>query len=104
MPSMATTSKPWKRYSLIVKTRSSSDDIAIIQSTADRIALAAENARLLEDAHRRATKESMISEISTKIVEATEYEKIMAATVRELQKILGASEVSFLLSDVEEQL
>jgi len=74
------------------------DEILIAQAIAERTALALENARLIEDAQRRAAKESLISEISTKIVEATDTNKIMAATVSELQRVLGASEVSFRLS------
>lgn len=74
------------------------DEIAMVRAAAERAALALENARLLEDAQRRAAKESLIGEISTKIVEATDTNQIMAATVSELQRILGASEVSFRLS------
>ena len=73
------------------------DGETIIQSVAERIALAVENTRLLEDAQRRAAKEQLISEIATKISEATETNTIMATTVSELQKRLGALDVTFHL-------
>jgi len=73
------------------------DEIAIIEATAERIALAAENARLVAESQKRASKEITISKISSKISEATLIDKIMATTVRELRQALRATEVSIQL-------
>ena len=81
----------------------SEDEITMTESIAERAALSLENARLLEDAQRRAAKEVAISEMSTKISGASESELIMAATVSELQRLLGASEVTFRLSNKKAQ-
>jgi GAF domain-containing protein len=81
----------------------SDDEIAMVESAAERAALSLENARLLEDAQRRAAKEIAISKISTKISGASETEMIMAAGVSELQKLLGASEVTLRLTNKESQ-
>jgi GAF domain-containing protein len=69
------------------------NELALLETTAERAALALENARLLEDAQRRAARESTISKISSKIGETSETEKIMAAAVAELRQALGAAEV-----------
>ncbi len=77
------------------------DEIDIAQSAADRVALALENARLLEDTQNRAMTERTIGDISNKISAAGEADKIMAIVVSQLQKLLGATEVTFRLSSGE---
>ncbi len=75
------------------------DELALVQVAADRAALALESARLLEDAQRRAAKESTIGQISTKISETAEIERIMQTAVSELRKALGATEVALVIGD-----
>jgi GAF domain-containing protein len=43
------------------------DELAIIQATAERVALALDGARLLEDAQKRAARETFLSEMATKL-------------------------------------
>ena len=71
----------------------SEDEIAILTATAERAALALENARLLEDARRRAAKERTIAEGSTRVSSALDIESILETTAEELERILGSSEV-----------
>ncbi|MBC8335577.1 MAG: GAF domain-containing protein [Anaerolineales bacterium] len=69
------------------------DEIGLIQSTIERATIALENARLLEDAQRRATKERVISEGATRISAALDVESIMQATAEELEQALGGSDI-----------
>jgi GAF domain-containing protein len=70
------------------------DELALIQAAADRAALALENARLLEDSQRRASKERTISEFSARISAATDMDTILQTAVEEIGHAIGSSEVS----------
>ena len=74
------------------------DDIALLEASVERTALALENARLVESSQLRASRERTIGEISTKIGAVTNIESIMQAAVEELgRKIGGATEVTLEL-------
>ncbi len=71
------------------------DEITLLEAAAERAALALENARLVESAQRRATRERAIGDISSKIGAASSFEYILQTTVEELgRKIGGAAEVT----------
>jgi GAF domain-containing protein/HAMP domain-containing protein len=72
----------------------SEDEIAIIQATAERVALAVENARLVLESQKRASKEQVIGEISTKISSAINLDNILQTTLREMGRILPGAEIS----------
>ena len=69
------------------------DEIAIAQAAANRAALSLENARLLEESQRRASKERMILESTARIGSAINIENILQSTAEELERVLGDSEV-----------
>jgi GAF domain-containing protein len=69
------------------------DELAIIQATVERTALALENARLLEDSQRRATRERAIGEIAARLSEKSEIETVLRATAEELGKKLQDAEI-----------
>jgi GAF domain-containing protein len=69
------------------------DEVGLVEAVAERAAFAMENARLFQDARRRAAKESRISEASARISGATNIENILQTTADELQRVLGGSEV-----------
>jgi GAF domain-containing protein len=69
------------------------DDISLVQAVAERAAFAMENARLFQDARRRAAKEQTISEATTRISSALNIENILLTTAEELERVLGGSEV-----------
>jgi GAF domain-containing protein len=73
------------------------DERAIIDSTAERIAIALEGARLLDDAQKRAMREQLISEISSKLGSTFQLDSILRDTVEELGQALHNSVVSFQL-------
>jgi len=72
----------------------SEDEIAVAQATAERTALAIENARLLQEAQKRASKESTISQISAKIGSLVNLDNIIQTTVQELGNTLPGTDVA----------
>lgn len=69
------------------------EEIGLVQAVAERAALAMENARLFQDARRRAAKERLISEASARIGGALNIENILQTTAEELERVLGGSEI-----------
>jgi GAF domain-containing protein len=70
------------------------DEISLVQAVAERAAFAMENARLFQDARRRAAKERLISDASARISGALNIENILQTTAEELERVLGGSEIS----------
>ena len=69
------------------------EEIAIIQATAERVALALEGARLLEISQRQAAKEQQISEITAKIGASVNMRNVLQTAVEELGKSIPGSEI-----------
>jgi len=69
------------------------DELSLVEAVAERAAFAMENARLFQDARRRAAKERLISEATAKISGALNIENILQITADELERVLGGSEV-----------
>ncbi|HNE05629.1 MAG TPA: GAF domain-containing protein, partial [Anaerolineales bacterium] len=69
----------------------SEDEVLLVQAISDRAALALENARLFENATRRAEQEETISRVTTQIGSSTDFDRIMQTTIQELGVALGAS-------------
>jgi GAF domain-containing protein len=75
------------------------DELAIAKATAERTALTLETARLLEESQRRATREHVISEASTKISSAISLDNILQTTLREMGRILPGAEISIQIEN-----
>ena len=75
------------------------DELAIIKSTAERVAIALEGARLLDDAQKRASRETFLSEMATKLGASFQLDSILRDTVEELGQTLKGSKVTFQLVD-----
>jgi GAF domain-containing protein len=73
------------------------DEMAIINATVDRVAIALESARLLKDAQNRAARETFLSDIAGKLGTSFQLDSILRDTVEELGKTLKGSKVSFQL-------
>lgn len=67
------------------------EEIAAAQTVAERLALAVENARLLEEAQRRAAREQRVAEISTRLRASLDPDTVLKTTVQELGRALRAS-------------
>jgi GAF domain-containing protein len=68
--------------------------INTIEQAVDRLAGSLESARLFEEARHRADRELAISQMTTAISSAPGYDDILRATVEQVGKSLGDSEVS----------
>jgi hypothetical protein len=71
--------------------------VNLVNTATDRLAVALENARLLETIQERADREHTVAEISSKVRSAQSMESILQTAVMELSKTLGVSEVSIQL-------
>lgn len=69
------------------------EEITVAQAAANRASLTLENARLLEESLRRASKERTILESTARIGSALNIENILQTTAEELERVLGDSEV-----------
>jgi GAF domain-containing protein len=69
------------------------DEIAIAQAIADRVAIAAENARLFQESQLRAEKERTIGQISEKLSASVNLENIFRTALQELGQLVPGSEV-----------
>jgi GAF domain-containing protein len=73
------------------------DELLMVKATAERVALALEGTRLLEEAQRRATRESFLSEVATKLSTSFQLDSILRDTVQELGQTFKNSTVTFQL-------
>ncbi len=69
---------------------------ALIQAVAERVTIAAENARLFDETARRAERERLVSDITTKIRNTNDPERMVEVALAELKAALGATQVQLL--------
>ena len=73
------------------------DELIVVSATAERVALALEGARLLDEAQKRATREAFLSDVATKLSTSFQLDSILRDTVQELGQTLKNSTVTFQL-------
>jgi GAF domain-containing protein len=73
------------------------DELAMIEATAERVSLAVEGVRLLEDAQKRAARETFLSDMAAKLSTSFQLDSILRDTVEELGQTLKNSTISFQL-------
>jgi len=78
------------------------DEINLAQAISDRLALALENARLLLESQRRASKEAKIGEVTAKIGASINMRNVLQTAVEELGRALPGSEVLIQFESSEE--
>jgi len=69
------------------------DHIDLIKAVADRLGLALDNSRLFEAATARASREHLVSDITSKIGSSVRTESILKTAARELNQFLDGAEV-----------
>ena len=74
------------------------DEIAMAQATAERTALAIENARLLQEAQKRAAKERAIGQITARIGGLVNIESILQTSIQELGNTLPFTDIAIQIS------
>jgi len=65
--------------------------VTLVENVANRLALALENARLLEEIQHNAEREHLASDISSKVRATTDIASILRVAVQELSQALGVS-------------
>jgi GAF domain-containing protein len=66
------------------------DTVSLIEEVANRLALALENARLLEETRQRAERDHAVSDITARIRASMDVEDILQTAVRQLSTAMGA--------------
>jgi GAF domain-containing protein/HAMP domain-containing protein len=79
------------------------DELALVRAVSERVAFALENARLLDESQRRAAKERVIGQISSKISAAVNTENILKTAVGELGSIIPNTEITIQFVSGNEQ-
>ncbi len=74
----------------------SQDQIDLIKAVAERVALSAENARLFDETSRRAERERMVSDITSKIRSVNDPDLMIKTAMEELRNALGVSRVEVI--------
>ena len=70
----------------------SEQDVVVLQSMADQLAIAIDNARLIGKAQSRAEREQRVRKITERIRRGADAESIMRIALEELSQMAGASE------------
>jgi GAF domain-containing protein/HAMP domain-containing protein len=78
------------------------DEIGLAQAICDRLALALDNARLLQESQRRAAKEAKIGEVTAKIGASINMRNVLQTAVEELGRALPGSEIMIQFQNSQE--
>lgn len=78
--------------------RINQDQMDLVRAVAERVAISAENARLFDETARRAERERIVSDITSKIGASFRTESILRATASELSQALDDAEVFISLN------
>ena len=81
----------------------SQDQLDLVQAVAERVALSVENARLFDETSRRAARERLVTEITTKIRSLNDPQAMMSTALEELRSALGASQVQIVPQTIPER-
>lgn len=76
----------------------SQDEIAIAEATASQAGLTVENARLLAESQRRARREQLAAEVTSKLRSSLDMETVLQTAVQEIAQRLGIAQVEVQLS------
>jgi GAF domain-containing protein len=77
-------------------TRINPDKMDLIKAVAEQVALSAENARLFDETSRRAEREHLVSDITTKIRNSYDPQEMIKTAVEELKHALGATRIELV--------
>jgi PAS domain S-box-containing protein len=73
------------------------EEVRLLGSLADQLAVTIQNARLFEESQRRAAREQMLSTMTARIRAGLTLEQVLNATVQEIGTALGAARVAVRL-------
>jgi GAF domain-containing protein/HAMP domain-containing protein len=69
------------------------EEIALLETLAEQLAMALESARLYQDIQRRAERERLTAQVTTRMRETLDMETVLKTAVQEVRQALGLSEV-----------
>jgi GAF domain-containing protein len=70
------------------------DDLTFMQAVADQVALALDNARLIEETQQRAERERLVADVSSRMFAANDLESIVHIAGEELGRILQVKQTT----------
>jgi GAF domain-containing protein len=73
------------------------EEIALIEAIAERVALAAENLRLLDETQRRAAREQLVGQVTARVRETLDVDTVLRTAAREIHGALGLQDVTIQL-------
>ena len=76
-------------------------EVNLTEAISERLSLALENARLIQESQRQVIKEQSISEITGKIGSSINLENVLLTAVEELGRTIPGSEISIKLKKEE---
>jgi len=79
----------------------SQEDLELARAVADQVGLALENARLLAETQRRAERERLVADITTKMRAINDPQTILETAAAELRNALQVKSVQVRLQSVE---
>ncbi|OQY25124.1 MAG: hypothetical protein B6I34_02755 [Anaerolineaceae bacterium 4572_32.1] len=77
------------------------DDVVLIDAVAERLALAVDNLRLLDETQRRAATERLTAEVTARVRETLDVETVLKTAVDEIYQALGLEKVAIRLATGE---
>jgi GAF domain-containing protein/HAMP domain-containing protein len=69
------------------------EEVTRVQAVTNRLALAAENLRLLEETRRRAAQERLVGEVTAQVRQTLDVDSVLRTAVREMAAALGVAKV-----------
>ena len=79
------------------------EEIALVEDVVNQMALAIENARLLDETQRRAEREQTLSQMTARFTRSLDMDTLLQTAVRELGQLLQADEVAVYLGTPPER-
>ena len=80
------------------------DEKALVEAMADQVALALENARLFEEARRRAAEQQMLFDVTTAAVTTAELDQMLHRAAQTIHHSMGDINVAIMIVDEKEPL
>jgi GAF domain-containing protein len=80
------------------------EEIALLETLADRLSVALDSARLYQDTQRRAAQDRLVSEVTTRIRQTLDVETVLKTAIREMGAALGIPRVEVRMGSGVAQL
>ena len=78
------------------------EQLETVETLAEQLSISLESARLFDQSQRRAAREHIISDVSSRIRETLDIETVLQTAVQEIHKSLNLNDVSIELQEIDE--